>query len=307
MDGKHPKALVCAALGNVIFGFSFMFSRIALSHSTPFVMLMYRFDATFLLMGLMILCLRRRGERPAGTGIDWLRFNLKGRGILPLLGLGLIQPVGYFLCESYGIRLTNATFSGVVIALVPIAAIAGSALTLREIPKITQIAFSLLSIAGVILMTLTQREAGQIRPLGVALLLGAVVTGAYFNVLSRKASARYSVLERTFVMMGVAAFSFTLLAVIEARGDWAALFEPARHAEFLGAIGYLSALSSIVAFMALNYANNDLPVAKSTAFANLTTMISLFAGVIFLGEPVSGLSVLASIMILLGIWGSQRA
>lgn len=299
-------ALACAALGNVIFGFSFMFSRIALGHSTPFVMLAYRFDATFLLMGLLILCLRRRA-RPAGEGIDWLRFDLKGRGVLPLLGLGLVQPVGYFLCESYGIRLTNATFSGVVIALVPIAAIAGSAVTLKEFPKAAQLAFVLLSVAGVILMTLAQREAGQVRPLGAALLLGAVVTGAYFNVLSRKASARYSVLERTFVMMGVAAAAFTLLAAAQARGDWASLLEPARHAEFLGAIGYLSVLSSIVAFMALNYANNDLPVAKSSAFANLTTMISLFAGVVFLGEPVSGLSVLASAMIILGIWGSQRA
>lgn len=248
MNGRRAsiRALACAALGNVIFGFSFMFSRIGLSFTQPFVMLMYRFDATFVLMGLMILCLRRRASRPAGeSGIDWLRFRLKGRNILSLLGLGLIQPVGYFLCESYGIRLTNATFSGVVIALVPIAAIAGSAVTLKEYPKPAQVAFSLLSIAGVILMTLEQREAGQVQPLGVVLLLGA--------------------------------------------------------------IGYLSVLSSIVAFMALNYANNDLPVAKSTAFANLTTMISLFAGVIFLGEPVSILSLIASVMIIIGIWGSQRA
>lgn len=197
MSGKRTnvRALMCAALGNVIFGFSFMFSRIGLKYAQPFVMLMYRFDATFLLMCLMILILRRRAPMRDGNGIDWLRFDLRGRGILPLLGLGLIQPVGYFLCESYGISLTNATFSGVIIALVPIAAIAGSAVTLKEFPKPAQIAFSLLSIAGVILMTLEQREAGQVEALGVILLLGAVVTGAYFNVLSRKSSAKFRCLS----------------------------------------------------------------------------------------------------------------
>ena len=59
--------------------------------------------------------------------------------------------------------------------------------------------------------------------------------------------------------------------------------------------------------MLLNYANNYLPVAKTTAFCNLTTVISLFAGVIFLGEPFGALSLLASVMIVLGIWGVQKA
>ena len=56
----------------------------------------------------------------------------------------------------------------------------------------------------------------------------------------------------------------------------------------------------------LNYANSYLPVAKTTAFCNLTTVISLFAGVVFLGEPFGPVSLAASVMIVLGIWGVQR-
>lgn len=309
MNKSNFRALFCAALGNIIFGFSFMFSRIALVCTKPFIMLMYRFVITFLLLGLIALFAAHREKNTArnAQGIHWLRFDLRGRNILPLLGLGLIQPVGYFLCESYGISMTNATFSGVIIALVPIVAIASGAISLHEIPRKSQIAFSLVSIAGVILMTLQQRSAGQIRPLGVILLFGAVLTGAYFNVLSRRFSAQFSVLERTMVMMGMAAAGFTLLALLQVKGDTAQLTEPLRHPEFLGAIAYLSVCSSIVAFMALNYANNDLPVAKTTAFANLTTVVSLFAGVIFLKEPFNAVSLLASAMIIAGIWGSQRS
>lgn len=303
----NAAALFCAVLGNTIFGFSFMFSRMALNCTQPFIMLAYRFVITFALLVAIAPVLSRRRRKADENGIDWLRFDLKRKNLLPLIGLGLIQPVGYFLCESYGISMTNSTFSGVIIALVPIAAIVSGAITLHEIPRRMQVAFSLLSIAGVVVMTVQQRSAGQIRPLGVILLIGAVLTGAYFNVFSRKTSAQFSVLERTFVMMGIAAAAFTLLACLQVRGDWAQLAEPLMYPQFLAAIAYLSICSSVVAFMALNYANTVLPVARTTSFANLTTVVSLFAGVIFLHEPFNAVSLLASVMIVAGIWGSQRA
>lgn len=308
MTRQEKLALGAAALGNGIFGFSFMFSRIALGVAQPFVMLMYRFVITFVLLLFVAAWASRRKPKPREDGgIDWLRFDLRGRKLLPLIGLGLVQPVGYFLCESYGISMTNATFSGVMIAMVPIAGMVSGALTLGEIPNIKQIAYSLLSIAGVVVMTMQQSADGQILPLGVVLLIGAVVTGAFFNTISRKVSGEYSVLERTVVMMGVAAVTFTTLAVVQTGGDAAQLLAPMHSPAFLGALGYLALCSSIVAFMALNFANNYLPVARTTAFANLTTVISLFAGVIFLGEPFGVVSLIASVMILTGIWGVQRS
>ena len=308
MTRQEKLALGAAALGNGIFGFSFMFSRIALGIAQPFVMLMYRFGMTFvILLGIAAWASRRTVQTREDGAIDWLRFDLRGRKLLPLIGLGIVQPVGYFLCESYGISMTNATFSGVVIALVPIAGMVSGAMTLGEIPRVKQIAYSLLSIAGVVVMTMQQSAEGQILPLGVVLLVGAVITGAAFNTISRKVSGEYSVLERTVVMMGVAAVTFTVLAVWQTGGDAAQLLAPMQSGAFLTSMIYLSLCSSIVAFSALNLANNYLPVARTTAFANLTTVISLFAGVIFLGEPFGVVSLVASVMILAGIWGVQRS
>lgn len=283
-----------------------MFSRIALNITHPYIMLMYRFLLAFGVLSVIAWRSAKTRRGVAASDIDWLRFDLHGRRLMPLITMGLIQPVGYFLCESYGISMTNATFSGVMIALIPIVAILGGAVMLHEIPRRTQVACSLLSIAGVILMTVQQQADGQIQPLGVLLLFGAVVTGALFNVMSRKISTEYSVLERTEVMMGMAALTFTVLGLREAAADWQLLLAPLRHPEFLAAIAYLGLLSSIGAFLCLNYANNELPVAKATAFENLTTIFSLFAGVIFLHEPFSILSLVASVMIVAGIWGTQK-
>ena len=308
MERQVKLATLGALTGNSIFSFSFMFSRMALGVASPFVMLMYRFILASVLLSAVSLLAARKGDwRGADGGIHWLRFSLRGRSIRPLLALGIVQPVAYFLCESYGISMTNATFSGVIIALVPIVALAAGALVLREIPSRAQVGWSVFSILGVVLMTLQQSAEGAIRPLGVLMLFGAVLSGVTFNILSRRLSGAFSALERTTVMMAVAAAVFTALAVFECRHDPALLLAPLGNSAFLGAMAYLSVLSSIVAFLLINYASNTLPVAKTTAFCNLTTAISMFAGVVFLREPFGVMSMLASVMIIVGVWKVQAA
>ena len=304
MQGNKKLAMLAAILGNGIFGFSFMFSRIALNVTSPFVMLMWRFLLAFGVLNIVAFCFGKQEE--GGSGIHWMRFKLHKNGLGPLILLGLIQPTAYFLCESHGISLTNSTFAGVIIAVIPIVALVAGIFTLKEIPGRMQVAFSLLSIAGVVITTMQQPMEGGVRTMGVLLLLGAVLTGTAFNILSRRMSGRYSVLERTYVMMMVAAIAFTILALIETKCSFALLAAPLKNGGFLGSLLYLGVISSNVAFMALNYANNELPVAQVTVFCNLTTIISLFAGVVFLGEPFNALTIGASVMIIIGIWGVQR-
>ena len=96
------------------------------------------------------------------------------------------------------------------------------------------------------------------------------------------------------------------MALIECRADWSVLLAPLHSARFAAAIVYLSVLSSVVAFLLLNYASSTLPVARTAAFCNLTTAISMFAGVVFLNEPFGMVSLAASAMIILGVWQVQK-
>ncbi len=307
MTRQEKLAMLGALCGNGIFGFSFMFSRLALNIASPTVMLMHRFVLAALLLGTVALISARRGVLTDARGdTHWLRFCLRGKPLLPLILLGVVQPVIYFLCESYGISMTNATFSGVIIALVPIAALGAGAVALHEIPRRAQVLWAFVSIAGVILMTLQQSAEGEVQPLGVVLLIGAVLSGVTFNILSRKLSAQYSALERTVVMMLVAAAVFVVLAAVECQGSLSLLLAPLRSGVFLGAMAYLSVFSSVLAYLLINFASNTLPVAKTSAFCNLTTAISMFAGVVFLGEPFGAASLIASVMIIVGVWQVQK-
>lgn len=307
MNRDNRIGILAAIVGNGIFGFSFMFSRIALGITQPFVMLMYRFILAFVLLSIIALFASRKNTGTQEGDVHWLRFDLRNKPVLPLLCMGIVQPVAYFLCESYGITMTNSTFAGVIIATGPLAGLVAGIFTLREIPNKAQVVFSIISIAGVIMMTLMQHSEGEVRLIGAVILLGAVASGTTFNVISRKLSTRFSALERTWMMMGVAAVVFSVLAVIQCEGDMQLMTAPLRNGSFITAILYLGVLSSVVAFMALNVAAGKLTVAKNMAFCNMTTVLSLFAGVIFLHEPFNAASLVASVLIILGIWGVQRA
>ena len=305
MTNKTTAATLCALGGNAIFGFSFMFSRIALGVATPFVMLTYRFILAVIGLSVMALWSVNR-KNPPKDAEDFMRFDLRGKPVLPLICLGVVQPVAYFFCESYGIAMTNASFSGVIIALVPIVGLILGAICLGERATGRQVVWSLVSIAGVIVMTLLQSAECEIRPLGVLLLLGAVLSGVVFNIISRSIADRFSAFERTYVMMLIAAVVFASLAIWENRANPAALFAPLESLPFMSSMGYLALVSSIGAFMMLNFANNHLPVAKTTAFCNLTTVISVFAGVVFLKEPFSAVMLLSAAMIIMGVWKVQK-
>lgn len=275
-----------------VFGLSFLFSKMALNIVHPSVLLTFRFGLAFLLLNCLLL-----------TGK--VRLRLKGKRIGRLLLLGFLQPVIYFLCESYGIQMTTATFSAVMIALVPIAAMLGGMIFLREIPMPLQTVFLVMSVGGAVLMALLKGGEGTVTALGVILLLLAVISSAAYNALSRLLSDEFSVFERTYLMFAVGLLFFCPMALWEVGFDVGLLCSYLRYPEVWVAAVFLGAVCSVMAFLCLNYANTYLPLARTTSFSNITTVVSVFAGAA-LGESLHGATLLAAALIIVGVWGVQR-
>lgn len=136
-------ATVAAFLSNLIFGLSFMASRIALEHTSSSIMLALRFGASVLIMLLL-----------AVTGI--VKLDFKGKNMHSLLLLGLFQPIIYFIGEANGIRLTNSSFAGIMISLIPVVTAIGSGIFLHEKPSKGTYMWILCSVAGVAVISLSQ-------------------------------------------------------------------------------------------------------------------------------------------------------
>ena len=151
MEEKNirSRALLSALLASVIFGLSFMFSALALAVTEPAVLLAFRFVMAFAAMSLLIgvnALVGRLRDRPL------FAFSLRGKPVGSLLLLGLVQPVLYFYCESYGILYTSSAVAGTIIAVVPIACILMDVLVLHEKVPRRQVLCAALCIVGVALI-----------------------------------------------------------------------------------------------------------------------------------------------------------
>ncbi len=291
MKNKTVKATMASLCAQIIFGFSFMFTKIALEDASPITVIADRYIMAFLGMSIVMLFTKTK-----------IKFT---KGIWKLIMMSLFQPVLYFLFETYGIEMTTSAFSSIMIALIPVVCMVSGIFLLKEVPRPMQYAFTVLSVLGVVIVALAGKADGTVTPLGVLLLLGAVLSAATYNITSRKISGEFSALERTYAQTVLGLLVFLTIAVFENINAPKNLVLHFQNPEYFWAIFYLGIVSSVVAFVLLNYANTHLPVAKTTVFSNITTVVSVIAGAIFLNEKFTWQTAVATLMIIVGVWGVQ--
>lgn len=290
---NYPKAMFCAVGAQVLWGLSFLASAIGQETASPFVLMSYRFDIALLILTVPVILGKQK-------------LDLKGKNILPLLLIGTMEPCIYFIGEQYGLKYSNSAFSGIMVAVIPIVTLILAAIFLKQRPSRAQWLFSALSIAGIIVITLSENSGGSVTFKGFALLLLCVVTGSAYSVMSSSASGKFTVFERTYVMQAMGAVFFTSLALIENHGSIALLIAPASNVRYLTAAVFLALGPSVMGYTMFNYALSNAPVANVIIFQNLATVVSVLAGIFVLGEQLTTISLVSMLAVLLGIWGVQK-
>lgn len=285
---KTALATAAALLGYGIFGFSFLFSKIALDMTTPFVLLSVRFLLAFLVLNIILAVAR-------------IRLSFRGKPVKKLLLLGLVQPIIYYICENYGIAMTSSSFSGIIIGLLPVVGLLVGRVLLKERCSLFQVICAAASVIGV---TLTAAGGvGAFSLPGTLLLLGATLASALFAAISRDISADFTPFERTYVMFALGSCAFTLIALAENRADLSALLTPLSSPAFWGSTLYLAVVSSVCAFLLLNFAMSHVSVAKSSVLSNFTTVIAVLAGIFIMGDRFTLLQLAGVVIITLSVFG----
>lgn len=286
---------IAGLVNSLIFGFSFMFTKGALDILEPIQLLAFRFTMAAIVLTMLQI-----------TGI--IKINFKGKNLKPLFLLAFFQPVLYFICEVLGVKLTSSSEAGMMIALIPVFVTILASVFLKEKPKRIQLFFIVFSVLGVMFINLmkeNQELSGNL--LGIFLLLGAVISAAFFNILSRKSSFQFKPLEITFVMMWIGTVVFNGIAITQhiINNNLSNYLQPLFNPKALVSILYLGILSSVIAFFAVNYMLSKLEASQSSVFANLVTIVSIFAGVVILKEDFFWYHFVGGTMILLGVWGTN--
>ncbi|RNB87009.1 EamA family transporter [Brevibacillus fluminis] len=289
-------AYVFAITNALIIGFSFLFTKNALAAADPLDTLAFRFIASFLVMSIPVL-----------TG--HIKLNYRGKPLGSLLVLALLYPTSFFTLQTFGLLHATSAEGGILIALTPVITMVLASLFLREKTNLMQKLSILLSVFGVLFIFIMQ--GGSIDPThigGIVLLLlsGFAISG--YNVQSRSLSKQFTPSELSYVMMGFGFVLFLLVSVGKhiATGTMGQFFTPLANGQFVIAVLYLGIMSSLVTSMIANYVLSKIEAAKMSVFSNLSTVVSLAAGAIFLGEEVSLYHVIGAALIIIGVVGANR-
>jgi drug/metabolite transporter (DMT)-like permease len=103
-------------------------------------------------------------------------------------------------------------------------------------------------------------------------------------------------------MMVMAAIFFNCLYVLTIKPH-EAYFAAFFNWDTLIALLYLGIASSVIAFFLMNYMLNKMPAFQVATFVNLTTVISVLAGVLFRNENFGIYHIIGGVLILSGVGG----
>ena len=290
---KEKKGMLAATIAYSIFGLSYLFSKMALGVTEPMILLAVRFSVTFVILNLLV-------------AFKIMRLNLKGKNLLGPILLGVLQPVLYFVFENYGLKYTTTSFTGIVSSISPIFTAILGVIFLREKPNWKQWSCIVLSIMGVMMVSLGN-TGGENTFAGCLCLLTAYFLGGFYSILVRKLSAQFSSFELTYIMFTVGFVFFAIMAFVTHGGDTILMLSAAvKSGKFIVSCLYLGAAASVGAYMLANYSLATLPVSRATIFNSFATIVSVLSGVVLMGDPFTIVSAISFVMILGGVIGVNR-
>lgn len=273
-------ALISAVL---LWGLSFVVTKIALAQFPVFVLLMARFTVAG---GLFLLLLLHRGLPPLAL-----------REHLGFLLLAVLNPGLYFLGESFGIKYTSASKASLIIATIPVVVLGLSFLLLRERPRAHQVGGIALSVAGIALLIgvpelLTGAAAGELR--GDLFTLGAVISCAFYIILARRLGNRYDALTITGIQMLWGAVLFAPAGLWQLGG----FHRGGVDLYGLGALLYLTLGATMGGFLCYNYALTRIPAAQAAVVINCIPVVTAGSAWLLLGERLSLVQALGGLVVL---------
>lgn len=194
--------------------------------------------------------------------------RIQKRDVPKFLLLAFCEPFIYFLCETFGLKLTGSpTLSAMVIATIPIFSIGAGILFFREKVNAVNIIGILLSLIGIVLVAMAKGALGKDFIWGIILLLTAVLAEVGHASLTKSLAGNYS--SQTIVMYQFLIGSVYLLPTFL----WKGLdgFNAALYfsGEVLYPIISLAVLCSSLAFSLWVSTIKSLGVAKSSIFSAL--------------------------------------
>nr|WP_312876171.1 EamA family transporter [Paenibacillus frigoriresistens] len=203
---------------------------------------------------------------------------------------------------------TSSAEGGILYAFTPIVTMVFASMFLKERTNILQKLAIFLSVFGVLFIFIMKGSTVDLSNVtGIILLVLTCVAFAGYSVMARSLSKQFSPVEISYFMLGIGFATFLVISLTShaSAGTMDVFLSPLSKPSFIMAILFLGLLSSLVTALTGNYVLSKIEASKMSVFTNLSTIVSITAGALFLGEKVTVYHLVGSVMILAGVIGTQ--
>lgn len=289
---KHTSNFIGHLLGFfsvLVWGSSFIFSKILLEVFTPLQIMTMRFIIAY----VVLWCLYPKREKTSA------------KDEIGIMLLSVFASTIYFICENNALLYTLASNVSIIVAAAPIitALLACLFSKKNKVTRNTWIGFGI-AFAGVALVVFNGTVVLKFNPLGDLLSLGAAISWSVYSVMVAHYVDRFSsfFLMRKLTFYGL----ITTLPILFLSGEGSIplqlLADPAR----LLSLVFLGVMGSGICYVTWNMATRRLGIIAVSNYIYVNPFVTMITAGIFLHEPITLMGIGGMVLIIAGIVISLR-
>ena len=223
---------------------------------------------------------------------------------LLLLASGITGGSFFFLAQNIAIKITLVSNVSFIVCMAPLLTTI-FALLIYKREKATRwlVGGSLIALVGVALVVYNGNFVLKISPLGDFLSLFSALLWAFYSLIIRKLSDRYSAvfITRKVFFYGVITI-LPFFTVYPWRFDVSKLLEPAILFNLL----YLGVLASLICFVVWNVTLKRIGMIMASNYLYLNPVFTLTGSILLLGEHLTTVALIGCVLILSGVYLAGR-
>ncbi|WP_346235474.1 DMT family transporter [Lysinibacillus telephonicus] len=289
MEIKMNTGHISALITIIIWGTTFISTKILLIDFTPIEILFFRF-----VIGIIALSIIYPYRLKVMDRKHHLYFAAAG-----ICGVTL-----YYLLENIALTFTMASNVGVISAIVPFFTAILTYFYLKNEPlRINFFIGFVVALTGIFLISFNGTINFKVNPLGDLLAIAATLVWAIYSVISKKISSfGYHTIQATRQV-----FFYGILFMIPTLFlfDFKLGFERLANPVNLFNMFFLGLGASALCFVTWNFAIKKLGAIKTSIYIYLVPVITVITAMIVLHEPLTWMAILGTFLTLTGLFISE--
>jgi len=295
VSGARPsEARLYALLGLMLLFWSmnYVVGKVALREFPPVLLTCLRTT----IAGAFILPIYWWRER----GKPWAWTN---RELGELLLLGFYGVIANQLFFVLGLAWTSVAHAAVIMTLMPILVLLLAAFLRQERITARKVVGMTIAAAGVGVLQLERKSGSGATLLGDFCTFLCGISLAIFTVRSKQLMKRFGSLMINSVAYVGGSVAIAPLTI------WLSLRYEAGRASAAAwwSVAYMAVFSSVLAYFIYNYALTYMPASRASAVSYLQPLGATLLAVLLLGEPVTTALAIGGILVLTGVFVTERA